>query len=105
MFVVGARGADRQETFSHDKVIAWCIVPYDGKQRSPEDRAAMLERVGIRRLAYDYRAKHLPSFEEEIAALERHRVELTAVWFPDTLNGDARFILGVLKKHDLHPQL
>ena len=98
-------GAGESAIFAHEKLIAWCIVPYDGKQRGPEERAAMLERVGIKRFAYDYRAKHLPSFEEEIAALDRHHIELTAVWFPDTLNKDARFILDVLAKHKLHPQL
>jgi hypothetical protein len=91
--------------FSHDNLIAWCIVPYDGKQRTPEERAAMLEQIGIHQFAYDYRAKHLPSFEEEIAALDRHHIQLTAVWFPDTLNKDARFILDVLAKHKLRPQL
>jgi sugar phosphate isomerase/epimerase len=105
-FAYPGEAAERDSAvFSHDELVAWCIVPYDGKQRSPEDRAAMLEKLGIHRLAYDYRTKHLPSFEEELAALDRHHVELFAVWFPDTLNADARFILDVLKKHKLHPQL
>jgi sugar phosphate isomerase/epimerase len=105
-FALRAVAADpTSAVFAHDNLIAWCIVPYDGKQRSPEDRAAMLEKLGIHRLAYDYRAKHLPSFEQELAALDRHHIELFAVWFPDTLNGDARFILDILKKHKLHPQL
>jgi len=28
--------------------MAWCIVPFDAKKRRPEERAAMLEKLGIR---------------------------------------------------------
>ena len=91
--------------FSHDNLVAWCIVPYDSAKRSPEDRAAMLEHLGLHKFAYDWRAEHLPHFEEELAALDRHHIELTAVWFPTTMNKDAKFILDSLAKHQLHPQL
>src|SRR5947209_18984486 len=91
--------------FAHDNLVAWCIVPFDSAKRGPEERAAMLERLGIHRFAYDWRAEHLPHFEEELAALERHHIELTAVWFPTTLNADGKLILAALAKHALHPQL
>jgi sugar phosphate isomerase/epimerase len=91
--------------FAHDNLVAWCIVPYDAAKRSPEDRAAMLERLGIHKFAYDWRAEHLPHFEEEVAALDRHHIELTAVWFPTTLNNDGKFILAALAKHQLRPQI
>jgi|GEM_PF-5408060 len=28
--------------FATDKLVAWCIVPFDAKQRGPVERAAML---------------------------------------------------------------
>jgi sugar phosphate isomerase/epimerase len=93
------------DPFARDNLVAWCIVPFDAGHRGPEERAAMLERLGIRRFAYDWRAEHLPRFEEELAALERHGIELTAVWFPTTLDDDARFLLDTLAKHGLRPQL
>lgn len=65
----------------------------------------MLEKMQVHRLAYDYRAEHIPTFEDEIAALKRHHIELTAWWFPTVLNDEARGILALLKKHSLHPQL
>ena len=65
----------------------------------------MLERVGIKRLAYDWRDEHLPTFERELAALKTHRIVLTAVWFPGVLDANARFILAALEKHKLTPQL
>src|SRR5687768_15046229 len=91
--------------FNRDNLVAWCIVPFDAKRRSLEQRAEMLARIGVRKFAYDWRDEHLPTFEAEIAALKRHGVELTAVWFPATLNPDARKILATLETHQLTPQL
>ena len=86
-------------------LVAWCIVPFDSQKRGPEERAQMLERLGIRRLAYDYRAEHIPTFDAEIAALKKHGIELTAWWFPATLNDEAKAILSCLERHHLSPQL
>lgn len=91
--------------FDRSNLVAWCIVPFDAKQRGPEARAEMLKRLGLHRFAYDWRAEHLPHFEEELAALKRHRIELTAVWFPTTLDKDAQFILATLAKHSIKTQL
>lgn len=65
----------------------------------------MLERMQVKRLAYDYRAEHIPTFDAEMDALKRHGIELTAWWFPGALNDEARGILEVLKRHKLHTQL
>ena len=50
-------------------------------------------------------AEHLPSFEREISELNRRHIELSAVWFPGSLNADARTILAMLKKHDIKTEL
>src|SRR5687768_5938683 len=55
--------------FAKDNLVAWCIVPFDSQKRSPEQRSAMLEKLGLKRLAYDWRAEHIPMFDAEIAAL------------------------------------
>ncbi|MFO0953007.1 MAG: TIM barrel protein [Isosphaeraceae bacterium] len=86
-------------------LVAWCIVPFDAKKRGPEERAAMLERLGLHRYAYDWRAEHLPQFEQELDAIKRHGIELTAVWFPTTLDKDARFFLDTLARHHIQTQL
>ena len=91
--------------YSHTNLVAWCIVPFDAKKRGPEERAAMLEKLGIRRFAYDYRAEHIPQFDAEIEALQRHHIELVAWWFPTSLNDEARNILSVLERHKLHIQI
>src|SRR5205823_1857952 len=84
--------------FSRENLIAWCIVPFDAKKRGPEERAAMLKRLGFSKFAYDYRAEHIPTFDAEIAALKKQGIDLTAWWFPQSLNGEARQILHVLKR-------
>ena len=91
--------------FARTNLVAWCIVPFDAKKRGPEERAAMLDELGIKRFAYDYRAEHIPTFDAEIEALKKHGVELTAWWFPTSLNDEAKNILAVLKRHGEHPQL
>lgn len=91
--------------FDRSNLVAWCIVPFDSQKRTPAERAQMLGDLRLRRLAYDYRGEHIPSFEEEILTLKQHGIELTAWWFPTVLNDEAKLILSLLKKHDVHPQL
>ena len=87
--------------FVRSNLVAWCIVPFDAKKRGPEERAAMLEKLGFQQFAYDYRAEHVPTFDAEMAALKRPHVRLLAWWFPGTLNDEARTILDVLRRHNL----
>lgn len=95
----------RSEIFKDQNLVAWCIVPFDSQKRGPEQRAQMLDELGIKRLAYDYRAEHVASFEEEITTMKKHGIEMTAWWFPTVLNDEAKLILSLIKKHQIHPQL
>lgn len=97
--------ATEADLWHRDNLVAWCIVPYDAKKRGPEPRAEMLQQLGLGRLAYDYRAEHVPTFDAEVEAMKRHRIELTAWWFPQTLNDTARTILAVIERHGIKPQL
>jgi putative heme-binding domain-containing protein len=91
--------------FARDNLIAWCIVPFDAKKRGPEERAAMLKRLGFKRFAYDWRAEHIPTVDAELDALKRHGIRLDAFWFPAQLNQEARAILDALKRHRVKTQL
>ncbi len=102
---VFARAETPPDIFARENLVAWCIVPFDAKKRGPEERAEMLERLGIKRLAYDYRAEHIPTFDAELDALKKHGIELTAWWFPPVLNDEAKNILAVIARHGAHPQL
>jgi hypothetical protein len=91
--------------FARENLVAWCIVPFDAKRRTPEARVEMLKRLGFKKYAYDWRNEHLPTFEREIVALNKNGIELTAVWFPASLNADAKTILSALNKHNVKTQL
>lgn len=93
------------QLFARTNLMAWCIVPFDAKKRGPEERAAMMEKLGLRHFAYDYRAEHVPQFDAEIAACRKHGVSLDAWWFPTVLNDEARLILDVLKRNQVKAQL
>lgn len=95
----------KKDVFRPGNLMAWCIVPFDAKKRGPEERAAMLERLGIRKLAYDYRQEHIPTFDAEVLAMKKRGIELTAWWFPGGLNEEARTILAVIDRHGIKPQL
>lgn len=107
MFLIGlpaARAAEYQ-LFARTNLIAWCIVPFDARKRGPEERAVMLEQIGFKHFAYDYRAEHIPTFDAEIAACRKHGVSLDAWWFPTAMNDEARLILAVLLRNHLKAQL
>ena len=104
-----ALGADRPEgdaIFGRENLVAWCVVPFDAKKRSPEERAAMLERLGFKHFAYDWRPEHVPTFDAEVEALKKHGVALDAFWVaPGELNEDSRRVLELLKRHGVKAQL
>jgi sugar phosphate isomerase/epimerase len=86
----GAVAAAAERLFHRDNLVAWCIVPFDGKHRGPEERAAMLVALGLKRLAYDWRSEHVPTFEREWDALSRHGIALDGFWslppgFPESV--------------------
>jgi len=96
-----AIGVERspKSIFAKDNLVAWCIVPFDAANRGPEERAEMLERLGIKKVAYDWRAKHVPTFEEEILAYKRHGLEYFAFW------GWHPSMVPLIKKHGIKPQI
>lgn len=82
-----------------ENLVAWCIVPFDASKRTPEARAEMLEELGLKRCAYDWRAEHVPTFEREIQAYQEHGIEFFAFW---SVHDEA---FRLFEKYDLHPQI
>ncbi|MGD9854777.1 MAG: hypothetical protein AB7U20_07480 [Planctomycetaceae bacterium] len=87
------------ENFSRDKLVAWCIVPFDAKRRGPEERAQMIERLGMKRVAYDWRDEHVPTFEQEIQQYQQHGLEFFAFW---SWHDD---FAPLVKKYGIKPQI
>ncbi|MCA9263396.1 MAG: TIM barrel protein [Planctomycetales bacterium] len=85
--------------FAPENLVAWCIVPFDASQRTPTERAAMLNELGIQHVAYDWRDEHVASFEEEILAYKEHGLEFFAFWSWHPSMAE------LIRKHEIHPQL
>ena len=91
--------------FGRDNLVAWCVVPFDARKRTPPERVAMLQSAGVRKLAWDWRDEHLARMDEEFGLLRKSNIELSAVWFPAALPGPGEKILQAAAKHRHTPQL
>jgi sugar phosphate isomerase/epimerase len=98
--------AAQPDLLAPQNLTAWCVVPFDARKRGPVERAEMLQRLGFKNFAYDWRSKDVPAFDAEVEALHQHGIHLVAWWFPtDAEDPNAQAILQVIKRHDIHPQL
>jgi sugar phosphate isomerase/epimerase len=91
--------------YAKDNLVAWCIVPFDAKRRGPTERAEMLNRLGLTKLAYDWRPEHVPSFEEEILAMKRHGIDFFAFWSPMSASLGYETMMKLIEKHGITPQI
>lgn len=95
----GSEPAKKPGLFARDNLVAWCIVPFDSQNRGPAARAEMVKRLGLSRVAYDWRENHVPTFEEEILQYQKHGIEYFAFW---SVHEEA---FKLFEKYDLHPQI
>ncbi|MDA9934533.1 sugar phosphate isomerase/epimerase [Rubripirellula sp.] len=94
-----AEGPDSKKIFQRDRLVAWCIVPFDALKRTPLQRAEMVDKLGMARVAYDWRAEHVPTFEAEIQEYKKHGIEFFAFWsWHDALE-------PLIAKHGIRPQI
>ena len=98
-----------KDLLGKDNLVAWCIVPFDANERTPLERARMLNELGIGQFAYDYRDKHIPSFREEIEVLKEHQIRLSAVWLwvdpANPWNESNRSILKIIEETGTRTEL
>lgn len=108
---VQARPQVQGRPLAMDDLVAWCIVPFDSRKRTPEERIAMLERLGFKRYAYDWRAEHLPETARELRLARDHGIRVEAVWLwiekdqPGQLSESNERLLAALKEAGVSTQL
>jgi sugar phosphate isomerase/epimerase len=68
------------DLFLQDNLLAWCIVPFDSEKRGPEERIAMLKRLGFSQYVWDWRDEHLADLKEEIRLAQANDIRMRAVW-------------------------
>jgi hypothetical protein len=98
-FVAAPAAAQEPKVFARGNLVAWCIVPFDGKNRGPAERAAMVKQLGFTKVAYDWRDQHVPTFEDEILQYRKHGIEFFAFW------GTHEKAFALFAKYRLHPQI
>ena len=87
------------ENFKTENLVVWCIVPFDAKNRGPAERAEMVRKLGLTRVAYDWREQHIPEFEQEILEYKKRGIEYFAFWgWHDSME-------PLIKKHGIKPQI
>ncbi len=94
-------------------LLAWCIVPFDNQDRTPEERIRMLAELGFERYAYDWRTRHLPDTARELRLARAQGTEATAVWIwvaggsdrPGHLSDDNERLLQALEEARLSTQV
>ena len=67
--------------FAKENLVAWCVVPFDSEKRTSAERTRMLQELGFRSMAWDWRQEHLHTLETEISSLREADIELKAVWY------------------------
>lgn len=80
LFVAFTGTLSAQSIFDKSELTAWCIVPFDSKKRNPAERIAMLQELGIKQYAYDWREEHIPSFAQEITLAKEANIAVEGVW-------------------------
>lgn len=104
---------DKKKLFAPENLVAWCIVPFDSKNRGPQERVEMLRSLGFTKYAYDWRHPHLDSFAEEIKLAKQSGIGIHAVWLwidknsdmPGKLSDDNNRLLQIMKDAGLKTQL
>jgi sugar phosphate isomerase/epimerase len=99
-----------RDLFSQKNLVAWCVVPFDAAKRGPKERAEMLSKLGFKHLAYDWRDEHIPTWDDEVLALQNAGVSLTAFWAPASTARPLeephwKKILELIDRHQLKMQL
>ncbi len=99
----------KKDIFDRSNLTAWCVVPFDARKRNPEQRAQMLNDLKINKLAYDWRQEHIPTFDDELKALNRHRVTLQAFWMATDYhpgnNPDIQAIFDFLERNQVKTEI
>lgn len=91
-----------------ETLAAWCVVPYDDRERTPTERADVLARLGIDALAWDWRDEHATQFPAQLDALAAENLGLAAIWAPipdGELNAALESQVRTASGRGLHPHL
>lgn len=102
---ISAAQARPSPLWNHDNVVACVVNHFDAKARNPEEMAQMFNRLGITKLAYNWRENDVANFDNVIDSMEKHHIQIVAWVLYGSGNAHTQLILDTFKKHGIHPQL
>ncbi|MFA7491535.1 MAG: TIM barrel protein [Mariniphaga sp.] len=95
-----------------DDLYAWCIVPFDNQNRTPEERMEMLKNLGFKAYAYDWREEHLSEMTKELQLAVENDIAVQAVWMwldnsdaVGKLSKNNQSVLQSLEESGIHTQI
>lgn len=99
----------KAENFAKDKLHAWAFELFD-KDRSPEERAQLLKRVGFTKTGFVVNGKLVDQFDAHVKAYTEAGLEIVSVWWqssnPDQLSEiKTKTVLATLDKYKLRPHI
>ncbi len=80
LFVFGHCKNEEHKPLDMENYYAWCIVPFDNQNRTPEQRIEMLKNLGFTSYAYDWRQENIPEMVQEFKLAQQNNINIKAVW-------------------------
>ncbi|MCA9090471.1 MAG: sugar phosphate isomerase/epimerase [Planctomycetaceae bacterium] len=99
-----------QDLYSDENLTAWLVMFTDPTKRTPDERAAMLERLHFKRVGFEAFDKYVPLLESQMEAYERHGIEVTSVYVvinteKPSEESSVKKILEVLQRRKATPEI
>jgi hypothetical protein len=105
MVTAAVAEARTDNLWDRGNLVACVVNHFDAKARNPEETAQMFNRLGITKLAYNWREPDVAHFDELIETMQKHHIEIVAWILYGSGNAHTQLILDTFKKHNIHPQL
>lgn len=101
--------AQKADNFAKENLHAWAFELFD-KDRSPEERAQLLKRVGFTKIGFVVNGKLVDQFDAHVGAYKKAGIEIVSVWWQSSnenllTEAKTQTILATLDKHGLKPQI
>lgn len=77
-----ASEAEAGSIWDVSNLVAWSVGPYDSVDRTPEERAQMLQDLGIERYAIYWIPAEVSKWRDQIQAAKDHGITLQGWWTP-----------------------
>ncbi len=71
---------DKETLVLVDEVAPWCIVGFDSMDRTPQERIAMLNELGLKKYGFNRGKAEFGIMKEEFALAKENDIEITSVF-------------------------